>query len=388
MRVPNVFIISIHALREEGDSPRHLAVSPGVQFLSTPSARRATLISLSIVMAAEIFLSTPSARRATHLGLQQHHDGRRFLSTPSARRATFLYCGCHCLDLHFYPRPPRGGRRGPWTTCSPQKTISIHALREEGDNGTNTGPRCINLFLSTPSARRATGCRWRSLSALKGISIHALREEGDVRGRSLWTIPRNFYPRPPRGGRLQYVVDFIQLFEFLSTPSARRATLGEAPPVCSRKKHFYPRPPRGGRLSEMRSAASTAWDFYPRPPRGGRPWRELDLYQASDYFYPRPPRGGRLSAWQPKKAASLFLSTPSARRATERPPQSWFYVEISIHALREEGDPCPQPFRLLASPISIHALREEGDRAAPIHATELEWISIHALREEGDTWTP
>ena len=36
---------------------------------------------------------------------------------------------------YFYPRPPRGGRRA--TACSPTSadTISIHALREEGDRG-------------------------------------------------------------------------------------------------------------------------------------------------------------------------------------------------------------------------------------------------------------
>ena len=56
------------------------------------------------------------------------------------------------------------------------------------------------------------------------ISIHALREEGDrtrpTRASSGW----NFYPRPPRGGRLK--IDGIELANivFLSTPSARRAT--------------------------------------------------------------------------------------------------------------------------------------------------------------------
>ena len=35
-----------------------------------------------------------------------------------------------------------------------------------------------SIFLSTPSARRATG-QQRILSPLRGISIHALREEGD-----------------------------------------------------------------------------------------------------------------------------------------------------------------------------------------------------------------
>ena len=57
---------------------------------------------------------------------------------------------------------------------------------------------------------------------------------------------------------------------------------------------------------------------------------------------------------------------------------------ISIHALREEGD-----LHLLLTPvrwrvISIHALREEGDHAAALCNADAAAISIHALREEGD----
>ena len=33
------------------------------------------------------------------------------------------------------------------------------------------------------------------------ISIHALREEGDARSALLAHVVRDFYPRPPRGGR-------------------------------------------------------------------------------------------------------------------------------------------------------------------------------------------
>ena len=56
---------------------------------------------------------------------------------------------------HFYPRPPRGGRRRPLQNPAAHDEISIHALREEGDN-------------HSPSAK-----------VCHGISIHALREEGD-----------------------------------------------------------------------------------------------------------------------------------------------------------------------------------------------------------------
>ena len=78
----------------------------------------------------------------------------------------------------FYPRPPRGGRRQqPYKISCPQG-ISIHALREEGDQA--AAPEAIQPkeFLSTPSARRATG-KQDLLKYSYGISIHALREEGD-----------------------------------------------------------------------------------------------------------------------------------------------------------------------------------------------------------------
>ena len=107
--------------------------------------------------------------------------------------------GC-CCSTYFYPRPPRGGRRFSLSsngtvnlflstpsarratsstgTTTPDSTISIHALREEGDLLTNPLPYGNDLFLSTPSARRAT---WRDEPATGNlsISIHALREEGD-----------------------------------------------------------------------------------------------------------------------------------------------------------------------------------------------------------------
>ena len=56
--------ISIHALREEGDFGEALEKYNAKQFLSTPSARRATCY-LCLMISVMIFLSTPSARRAT-----------------------------------------------------------------------------------------------------------------------------------------------------------------------------------------------------------------------------------------------------------------------------------------------------------------------------------
>ena len=57
--------ISIHALREEGDPDYRLQDNDYSKFLSTPSARRATLSSMAKILRMLLFLSTPSARRAT-----------------------------------------------------------------------------------------------------------------------------------------------------------------------------------------------------------------------------------------------------------------------------------------------------------------------------------
>ena len=60
--------------------------------------------------------------------------------------------------------------------------ISIHALREEGDKSLAWAINNRLLFLSTPSARRATSPQ-RPTRQRAQISIHALREEGDRRAK-------------------------------------------------------------------------------------------------------------------------------------------------------------------------------------------------------------
>ena len=80
-----------------------------------------------------IFLSTPSARRATVGEVPFTYLVLEFLSTPSARRATGAIHGGETFQWNFYPRPPRGGRRINPSQHEAVSVISIHALREEGD---------------------------------------------------------------------------------------------------------------------------------------------------------------------------------------------------------------------------------------------------------------
>ena len=260
------------------------------------------------------FLSTPSARRATRENpdksgslaisihaLREEGDPRLDVVVPDPADISI-----HALreegdggttstewtPTNFYPRPPRGGR--PRTNRVPalHQEISIHALREEGDEGAVASTTTPKIFLSTPSARRATdagsdtrqdlqdfyprpprGGRPRELCLLRSqepISIHALREEGDLRREVPEVVQRqiSIHALREEGDRTIFSHG-VHGLEFLSTPSARRATPTATPSTT-----------------------------------------------ASRYFYPRPPRGGRPRAGAHDRRNNIFLSTPSARRAT------------------------------------------------------------------------
>ena len=170
-------------------------------------------------------------------------------------------------------------------------SISIHALREEGDAGGSNFP------------------------VKKKISIHALREEGDA-GRLLQPHRgQDFYPRPPRGGRLHLSrtgqkdvsISIHALREEGDHPLFGHPFLGTG--------NFYPRPPRGGRPSCL-GPASPRWGISIHALR-----EEGDREQAAKLI-----------------RDALFLSTPSARRATVAGHPVIQISDISIHALREEGD--------------------------------------------------
>ena len=215
----------------------------------------------------------------------------------------------------------------------------------------------------------------------EAISIHALREEGDKNCRYCIHDESNFYPRPPRGGRRHALFLRVKAPE-ISIHALREegdwaCTTTPTPPA-----NFYPRPPRGGRPARVpRAIFSASISIHALREEGDS--RLFCLACWNVYFYPRPPRGGRPGSLSMICFLRSFLSTPSARRATPERRIQRLQQPISIHALREEGDPhrhhlsklaqkflstpsarratcCRPPARGL-SPISIHALREEGD---------------------------
>ena len=179
----------------------------------------------------------------------------------------------------------------------------------------------------------------------------------------MWTLPRSgqlrdFYPRPPRGGRpgmqngssVQLGISIHALREegdvtlryavwgfFISIHALREEGDRVAGFFFCHSANFYPRPPRGGRpvfrllwlyhsifLSTPSARRAThpysSWErgsnisIHALREEGDRTRRQM--VSGSSNFYPRPPRGGRPLARLVRADGTLFLSTPSARRAT------------------------------------------------------------------------
>ena len=84
-------------------------------------------------------------------------------------------------------------------------------------------------------------------------------------------------------------------------------------------------------------------DFYPRPPRGGRQ-TIADLLLMFGKFLSTPSARRATDYLIDYAVTYAFLSTPSARRATDYRSQTDSQKNISIHALREEGDKYEQLF--------------------------------------------
>ena len=82
-----------------------------------------------------------------------------------------------------------------------------------------------------------------------------------------------------------------------------------------------------------------------------------------DYLFLSTPSARRATVRDAQAGchAQAFLSTPSARRATRKRLCLVLILLISIHALREEGDRSHRSLWIPSLLISIHALREEGD---------------------------
>ena len=181
------------------------------------------------------------------------------------------------IEKYFYPRPPGGGRRAISRSPSYPLFISIHALRVEGDYRVQPTTLMYTQFLSTPSGWRATftTCRPKTNSPL-----------------------------------------------FLSTPSGWRATQEMAKKLRV-SRDFYPRPPGGGRRISG-SDSSQLFNFYPRPPGGGRRSRRAAVRQRVVFL--STPSGWRATVKAKEKCPGLRISIHALRVEGDRHTPIWTTV--------------------------------------------------------------
>ena len=148
-------IISIHALREDGDTfhcsalyfiPRHFYPRP-------PRGGRHERTDCH---ECHQHISIHALREEGDVGCERVHQVRQgFLSTPSARRAPHRTRQAVWKDIiSIHALREEGDFRSMLNGML--QSISILALREEGDGMLVTRSMSSLIFLSTPSARRAT----------------------------------------------------------------------------------------------------------------------------------------------------------------------------------------------------------------------------------------
>ena len=128
----------------------------------------------------------------------------------------------------------------------------------------------------------------------------------------------------------------LEQVEFLSTPSARRATYSMDKNKMSMMISIHALCEEGDLLHAVDKLRLLVISIHALCEEGDGKTERQQLCRR--YFYPRPLRGGRPSLAHLLIKPVRFLSTPSARRATRwclRAEQAW---SISIHALCEEGD--------------------------------------------------
>ena len=154
----------------------------------------------------------------------------------------------------------------------------------------------------------------RVLACAGRISIHVLREEDDPKCIFREHVVHNFYPRPPRGGRLAWSRNSRCFWVFLSTSSARRTT--------NRRKNQSRRAYISIHVlreedDRRDAAAPRVRPAFLSTSSARRTTLHVQQAVISDAnFYPRPPRGGRPPMLRNHRSNLVFLSTSSARRTT------------------------------------------------------------------------
>ena len=196
--------------------------------------------------------------------------------------------------------------------------------------------RAKTRFLSTSPARGTTRA-YGPAKHVFSISIHVPREGDDVQRVPHLSWEKNFYPRPPRGGRLLALqCGFLY---------------GD----------FYPRPPRGGRQAGVHHQRRTQAISIHVPREGDDALGLRGVLPVSLFLSTSPARGTTGTRRADQVGQSVFLSTSPARGTTTG--LAWGTANLRYFYPRPPrgGRPTGLPVTYREWPISIHVPREGDD---------------------------
>ena len=213
------------------------------EFLSTSPAWGTTASDVIVVHKGCISIHVPRVgddRAASRAYLRRPH----FYPRPPRGGRRFRCHRCTPPGKYFYPRPPRGGRPGPASPSSAHRSIFLSTSPAWGTTSVKSILVPTSEFLSTSPAWGTTPCcgpRWPGTR----ISIH---------------VPRV-------GDDQENAANITAVAQFLSTSPAWGTTVCKQ---CHELLHpdFYPRPPRGGRLMSFNLFA-LGWAISIHVPRVG-----------------------------------------------------------------------------------------------------------------------
>ena len=173
----------------------------------------------------------------------------------------------------------------------------------------------LEMFLSTPPSRVATGIK---------ISGTALR--------------LRFYPRHPRGWRLNALAGIQSLYRFY--PRHPRGWRQFVPFLATLDAVFLSTPPSRVATS-VHVLYCALHSFLSTPPSRVATNLRITNHEQQQGFYPRHPRGWRLRQPFGYSVPIKFLSTPPSRVATMRMIDADSLESVSIHATLAGGDQSP-----------------------------------------------
>ena len=342
-----------------------------------------------------LFLSTSPLRGTTTGSLRRIRKSFKFLSTSPLRGTTGGVPFQRHVDLHFYPRPPCGGRPNFGCGIHAERLISIHVPLAGDDSLSLSICAAILGFLST-SPLRGTTLVFSSRSALVVISIHVPLAGDDLDAPKISVSVTTFLSTSPLRGTTPCSCPLLVSLLFLSTSPLRGTTISAGPPgtapaisihvplagdddalqlpvvgelvisihvplagddrdCMQRIRHvcISIHVPLAGDDSAGRRLSQSPPNISIHVPLAGDDPACGPLGAAGTYFYPRPPCGGRHPAKSRPSRCLHFYPRPPCGGRLRAVPDKVYVVDISIH-VPLAGDDLGLRAVVLVERISIH----------------------------------